>query len=81
MEKRFYYYKRNNGVAVFQDGTTINTLKKGRDFVNTLLKHRRGGETTWRLYLDVPEDYEQIKSIFFTPSYWENKTWQQEANS
>ena len=78
--QKLYYYKRNSGVAVFEDGTTIDTIKDGRQFMQKLINAKKQKMTTWRLYLDVPEDYEQIKSIFFTPDYWEKTTWEKEAD-
>lgn len=79
MEKRLFYFKRNSGVAVFEDGTAIDSVKNGRQFMQKLINSKMQKIVTWRLYLDVPEDFERIKSLFFTPDYWENRTWQEEA--
>lgn len=77
--KKLFYYKRNSGVAVFEDGTIIDTIKDGRQFMQKLINSKKQKIVVWRLYLDIPEDYERIKSIFFKPEYWENTTWEKEA--
>lgn len=38
------------------------------------------GDDVIKLYLDIPEDFEIIKRTFFSPSYWEERTWQEEYN-
>ena len=76
---KLFYYKRNSGVAVFEDGTTIDTIKDGRQFMQKLVNAKKQKIVVWRLYLDIQEDYERIKKIFFTPDYWENTTWEKEA--
>lgn len=75
MVKYFYYYKRNSGEWVFEN----EKILKDREAIELLLKKRKEGYTTWRLYLDLKEDFERIKSIFFNPEYWENTTWEEEA--
>ena len=72
--KYYYYYKRKSGAWVFPDVVITND----RDAIQILIEKRKAGYTTWRLYLDLAEDFEKIKSLFFTPEYWENKTWEQE---
>ena len=72
---KVYYYKRQSGAWVFQD----RIFTDDRKAISYLIQQRKAGKVAWRLYLDLPEDFEQIKSIFFTPEYWENKSWEQEA--
>ena len=71
MNFKTFYYKRGNGDWVFQDGV-FDEL----DGLNHLILKRRAGLEVCKLYLD--KDFEEIKKHFFTPDYWNNKTWQQE---
>ena len=72
-----HYYKRHkSGDWVFEDCV----ISDCRQAVKYLIEQRRAKKVVWRLYLDIPEDYELIKSLFFTPAYWEGRTWQQEAD-
>ena len=75
MNKKIYYYKRNSGEWVFQDQTFTND----REAIKYLIKQRMAKNVAWRLYLDIQEDFEEIKSLFFTPEYWEDRTAEQEA--
>ena len=38
------------------------------------------GDDVWQLHLDNPEDFNNIKKRFFTPDYWDNRTWVEEYN-
>lgn len=38
------------------------------------------GDDVWQLHLDNPEDFEIIKQHFFTPDYWEDRSWVEEYN-
>lgn len=75
MNKKIYYYKRNSGEWVFQDQTFTND----REAIKYLIKQRMAKNVAWRLYLDIQEDFEEIKSLFFTTEYWEDRTAEQEA--
>ena len=77
MEK-IYYYKRSSGTWVFcVEGQTIvkQDTFKGAQYHRML---RFAKKELWRLYLDLPEDFEKIKKIFFTPEYWEGRDWKTE---
>ena len=74
--KKVYYYKRDSGEWVFQDGSFTDE----REALKHLIAKRKAGLTVWRLYLDLKEDFELIKKNFFTPEYWENTTWKEEAD-
>lgn len=75
--KKLYYYKIACGDWVFSPNIVMSNERAA---VSNLISHRKDGYVTWRLYLDIPEDFEAIKKLFFTPDYWENKTWQDEFN-
>ena len=75
MEK-VYYYRRGSGAWVFPDCI----LTDEREGVKHLIAKRKAGAYTNKLYLDIPEDYETIKQNFFTPDYWEGRTWEDEYN-
>lgn len=76
MEK-IYYYKRSSGAWVFcVDGQTIvKDADKGAQYHRML---RFAKKELWRLYLDLPEDFEKIKQSFFTKKYWEGQDWKKE---
>lgn len=79
MEK-IYYYKRSSGAWVFLvDGQTIvkDDAFKGAQYHRML---RFAKKELWRLYLDLPEDFEKIKQSFFTPEYWKNRDWKKEED-
>jgi len=69
-----YYYKRSNDVWVFSDGNIL----PARQAVLHLYEMRKAGHTVHRLYLDLEKDFEFIKDHFFTPEYWEGRTWTME---
>lgn len=76
MEKLYYYKRMNTGDYVFPDGQIL----EDRAAMKKLIAHREKGGQVWRLYLDIQEDYEKIKSMFFTPEYWADKEdWRKEA--
>lgn len=75
--KKLYYYKIGCGDWIFAPNLCMSN---DRDAITNLIKHRKEGYVAWRLYLDQPDDFELIKKMFFTPEYWENKTWQEEFN-
>ena len=50
-----------------------------REAIKYLSKQRMAKNVAWRLYLDIQEDFEEIKSLFFTTEYWEDRTAEQEA--
>ena len=72
-----YYYRRSSGTWVFYvDGQTIvKDVNKGAQYHRML---RFAKKELWRYYLDLPADFEKIKSMFFTPQYWASTTWQKE---
>lgn len=74
---KLFYYKRLTGSWVFPDGVFTDE----REALKHLISKRKAGLTVWRLYLDIPEDFELIKANFFTPDYWSNTTWEKEANN
>lgn len=80
-----YYYRRGNGSYVFslKDTTGIRrTVVKdeytGEQYLRMLLYSKKNPQ---RVYLDIQEDYRLIKRFFFTPSYWEAKSWQDEYHT
>lgn len=80
--RNIYYYKKENGDWVFsipdENGgrsTALNDERSGNVFFRLLVK--KGAELS-RLYLDIPEDFETIKELFFGREYWEGRTWQNE---
>ena len=73
---KIYYYKRASGTWVFQDGIFTDE----REALKHLISKRKAGLLVWRLYLDIPEDYELIKQTFFTHDYWADKSWREEDN-
>jgi hypothetical protein len=76
---QIYYYKRSSGTWVFLvDGQTIvKDAEKGAQYHRML---RFAKKELRRLYLDLFEDFEKIRSSFFTPEYWVGRTWAQEEN-
>lgn len=73
------YYKRACGTWVFFDYAKRETLVLNDvDGARHHLQERWRGNNLWRLYLDLPDDFDTIRRNFFTPSYWENRTWQEE---
>ena len=69
-----YYYKTASDIWHFSTGESLPALK-GNELQRKL---RNSGKRVIRLYLNVPEHFEIIKSIYKTPDYWRNRTWQDE---
>lgn len=69
-----YYYKRASGEYVFSP----NRIYGNKAAVLHLYEMRKAGYTVHRLYLDLEKDFEFIKDHFFTPEYWEGRTWTME---
>lgn len=69
-----YYYKTFGDVWHFEDGITLSG-GRAYDYFRSL---REKGVQTWRLFLDIPEDFELIKKFFHTPAYWKHTTWLEE---
>lgn len=73
------YYKRASGAWVFFDYTKGETIVlNDRDGARHHLQERKRGNNLWRLFLDLSGDFDMIRKNFFSPSYWENRTWQME---
>lgn len=73
-----YYYKRADGTWVFYDSIKKTIVLDERRGAKYHLSMRKTGYNLWRLYLDIPVDFNFIRSRFFDPAYWNGRTWQQE---
>lgn len=80
MNYKVYYYKKADGSWVFHKCIyyPMTIVLNERDGARYHTRERLRGNDPWRLYLDIPEDFALIKKLFFNPSYWENRTWQEE---
>ena len=72
-----YYYKTISDTWHFSTGVVRNA-QKGVEYLRML----RCGckKDVQRLYLNDDKDFEKIKEVFYTPSYWEGRTWIDEYN-
>ena len=74
MEETIYYYKTSSDTWVF----STYVKRDARKAVEYLRMLRRMKKEVVRLYLDVPDDFEFIKRVFFNKDYWEGRSWQDE---
>ena len=85
IKEGIYYYKRENGGWIFSllDSHGIRRTVEKNDYTGgqyiRMLRYSKKEPT--RLYLNLQEDYRLIKRLFFTPAYWEGKTWQTEYHA
>ena len=77
-----YYYKREDGTWVFslqgytgERRTIVKNESGGAQYLRLLVHTNKEMQ---RLYPDIPREYEDIQRLFFSPSYWKDRTWQQE---
>ena len=73
---KVYYYKTVGDVWHFSTGVSRDA-RRGNDYLRML---RYSGREVEKLYLDLPEDFEIIKSTFYSPEYWKGRTWEEEYN-
>lgn len=69
-----YYYKTISDIWHFSTGVSRNA-PKACDYLRML---RYAKKNIIKLYLNEPRDFETIKEHFYSPEYWDGRTWQDE---
>ena len=76
MMETIYYYCTVSGTAIFSNG---NVKEEGRvgQYLRMLIYAKKDVQ---KLNLNKPEDFEKIRSMFFSDEYWRNRTPEDEYN-
>lgn len=73
MEK-VYYYKTASDTWHFSTGVVKDALR-GSQYKRML---EYAGRKVEKLYLNVPDHFDKIKTLFHSRSYWDGRTWMDE---
>ena len=76
MDCKVFAFYRTSGAVVLEPGERI-PLAYWPERVSRIFSD---GDDIWQLHLDDPEDFNDIRRTFYTPRYWEGRTWQDEYN-
>ena len=77
MDYKTYAFYRTGNAVVLESGERIPFIH----WPSRLARIFAEGNDVWQLHLDIPVEFNLIRTCFFSPDYWRGRTWQQEYNA